>query len=242
MYHGEDDQEDFLVLAGECLLLIEGEERQLKQWDFVHCPPWTEHVFVGAGDGPCALLAVGTRPARDVICTRAPTSRSVTTLASSRRHASPDEAYADIRRRRRARLPRRLAPGPLTELDPVPERPDNGSSHRPALAVLGPGDALQFDRRAISVGAGLLAAIPVAAVLAIGTVAWSAVAGVTMGAGAMLSGSPGGSAAAARRWRCSRSTRWLMSISTFVGCVTGIARRGCTSACWPCGRWRAVCS
>jgi uncharacterized cupin superfamily protein len=61
MYHGEDEQEDFLVLQGECLLLIEGEERRLKAWDFVHCPPWAEHVFVGAGDGPCAILAIGTR-------------------------------------------------------------------------------------------------------------------------------------------------------------------------------------
>jgi uncharacterized cupin superfamily protein len=61
MYHAEDAQEDFLVLAGECLLLVEGEERALAQWDFVHCPPWTEHVFVGAGDGPCLLLAVGSR-------------------------------------------------------------------------------------------------------------------------------------------------------------------------------------
>jgi uncharacterized cupin superfamily protein len=60
-YHGEDEQEDFLVLAGACLLLIEGQERSLKAWDFVHCPPWTEHVFVGAGQGPCAILAVGTR-------------------------------------------------------------------------------------------------------------------------------------------------------------------------------------
>jgi uncharacterized cupin superfamily protein len=70
MYHGEDEQEDFLVLAGECLLLIEGEERLLRQWDFVHCPPWTEHVFVGAGDGPCAFLAVGTRSGGDVIYPR----------------------------------------------------------------------------------------------------------------------------------------------------------------------------
>ena len=61
MYHGEDEQEDFLVLSGECLLLIEGRERQLKAWDFVHCPAWTEHVFVGAGDGPCAILMVGAR-------------------------------------------------------------------------------------------------------------------------------------------------------------------------------------
>jgi uncharacterized cupin superfamily protein len=61
LYHGEDTQEDFLVLSGECLLLIEGEERRLKPWDFVHCPPWTEHIFVGAGDGPCLVVGVGTR-------------------------------------------------------------------------------------------------------------------------------------------------------------------------------------
>lgn len=61
MYHGEDAQEDFLVLAGECLLLIEGEERKLAAWDFVHCPAWTEHVFVGAGTGPCAILMIGAR-------------------------------------------------------------------------------------------------------------------------------------------------------------------------------------
>jgi uncharacterized cupin superfamily protein len=61
MYHGEDAQEDFLVLAGECLLLVEGEERRLKAWDFVHCPNWTEHIFVGAGDGPCLLVGVGKR-------------------------------------------------------------------------------------------------------------------------------------------------------------------------------------
>src|SRR4051812_47734651 len=62
MYHGENGQEDFLVLSGECLLLIQGEERPLEQWDFVHSPPWTEHVFVGAGNGPCVILMVGVRP------------------------------------------------------------------------------------------------------------------------------------------------------------------------------------
>jgi uncharacterized cupin superfamily protein len=67
MYHREEDQEDFLVLTGECVLLVEGEERRLKQWDFVHCPPWTEHVFVGAGTGPCAILAVGGRASRNVV-------------------------------------------------------------------------------------------------------------------------------------------------------------------------------
>ena len=60
-YHGEDAQEDFLVLSGECLLIVEGEERPLRAWDFVHCPPWTEHIFVGAGDGPCVVLGVGAR-------------------------------------------------------------------------------------------------------------------------------------------------------------------------------------
>ena len=61
MYHGEDSQEDFLVVSGECLLLVEGEERLLKAWDFVHCPKWTEHIFVGAGDGPCVVVGVGRR-------------------------------------------------------------------------------------------------------------------------------------------------------------------------------------
>jgi uncharacterized cupin superfamily protein len=61
MYHWEADQEDFLVLAGEALLIVEGEERRLRRWDFVHCPPGTNHVIVGAGAGPCLVLAVGAR-------------------------------------------------------------------------------------------------------------------------------------------------------------------------------------
>ena len=61
MYHGEANQEDFLVLHGECLLLIEGERRLLRQWDFVHCPPWAEHAFVGAGEGPCVIFMCGAR-------------------------------------------------------------------------------------------------------------------------------------------------------------------------------------
>jgi len=69
MYHWETDQEDFLVLSGEALLIIEGEERPLRQWDFVHCPAETKHVIVGAGDTPCTVLAVG---AREHHTTRAP--------------------------------------------------------------------------------------------------------------------------------------------------------------------------
>jgi uncharacterized cupin superfamily protein len=61
MYHWEADQEDFLVLAGEALLVIEGEERRLQRWDFVHCPPETKHVIVGAGDSRCLVLAMGAR-------------------------------------------------------------------------------------------------------------------------------------------------------------------------------------
>jgi len=61
MYHAESGQEDFLVLAGECLLIVEGQERRLRPWDFFHCPPNTEHVFVGGGSGPCVVLMTGTR-------------------------------------------------------------------------------------------------------------------------------------------------------------------------------------
>ena len=61
MYHWEANQEDFLVLSGEGLLLVEGEERPLRQWDFVHCPAGTKHIILGAGDGPCAVLAMGAR-------------------------------------------------------------------------------------------------------------------------------------------------------------------------------------
>jgi uncharacterized cupin superfamily protein len=67
LYHREATQEDFLVLSGECTLLVEGEERRLRAWDFVHCPPDTEHIFVGAGEGPCVILMTGTRrPGRPI--------------------------------------------------------------------------------------------------------------------------------------------------------------------------------
>ena len=61
LYHAESAQEDFLVLAGECSLLVEGEERTLRQWDFVHCPPETRHAFVGAGEHGCVLLCASSR-------------------------------------------------------------------------------------------------------------------------------------------------------------------------------------
>ena len=61
MYHWEADQEDFLVIAGEALLIVEGEERPLRAWDFVHCPAGTSHVIVGAGESPAVVVAVGAR-------------------------------------------------------------------------------------------------------------------------------------------------------------------------------------
>ena len=94
MYHGEDAQEDFLVLSGECVLIVEGQERTLRAWDFVHCPAWTEHVIVGAGDGPCVFIAVGSRrkgrgiiyPVNDAALEHGAGVASET--------PNPDEAYA----------------------------------------------------------------------------------------------------------------------------------------------------
>jgi uncharacterized cupin superfamily protein len=61
MYHWEADQEDFLVISGEALAIVEGAERPMRPWDLLHCPAGTKHVIVGAGDGPCLLIAVGAR-------------------------------------------------------------------------------------------------------------------------------------------------------------------------------------
>ena len=94
-YHGENEQEDFLVLSGKCLLLIEGQERPLRQWDFVHCPAWTEHVFVGAGAGPCAILAVGSRLTDEVVYPRSELAlRHKAGVEKETRE--PREAYAEI--------------------------------------------------------------------------------------------------------------------------------------------------
>jgi uncharacterized cupin superfamily protein len=61
MYHWETDQEDFLILSGEAVAIVEGQERHLRAWDFLHCPPGANHAIVGAGDGPCVVFAVGSR-------------------------------------------------------------------------------------------------------------------------------------------------------------------------------------
>jgi uncharacterized cupin superfamily protein len=67
IYHAESGQEGFLVLGGECTLIVEEEERRLRQWDYFHCPPDTHHIFAGAGDGPCAILMIGLRPDEETL-------------------------------------------------------------------------------------------------------------------------------------------------------------------------------
>ena len=102
-YHWEADQEDFLVLAGEALLIVEGEERPLRQWDLVHCPAHTKHVIVGAGTTTCLVLAVGAR-----ILTREPDWGGYPVDETALRHGAgveeettePDQAYAGLTRRK----------------------------------------------------------------------------------------------------------------------------------------------
>jgi uncharacterized cupin superfamily protein len=95
MYHSETAQENFVVLAGTCTLVVEGEERQLHAWDFVHCPPGTAHVFVGAGDEPCILLMIGARGPG--ITFRYPVSEAAIRLGAGVESETdaPNEAYAN---------------------------------------------------------------------------------------------------------------------------------------------------
>jgi uncharacterized cupin superfamily protein len=107
MYHGEAAQEGFLVLHGECLLVVEGQERRLKAWDFVHCPPWTHHVFVGAGEGPCAILMVGARSGGVADDLRYPVDPVAARHGASveQETTDPREAYARFSRFEPAPLP-----------------------------------------------------------------------------------------------------------------------------------------
>jgi uncharacterized cupin superfamily protein len=107
MYHWEADQEDFLVLSGEAILVIEGEERPLRAWDFVHCPPGADHTIVGAGEGKAVLVAVGARvdstgenwggyPVHEAAVRHGASAERETT--------SPEEAYARFPARKPVRL------------------------------------------------------------------------------------------------------------------------------------------
>jgi uncharacterized cupin superfamily protein len=111
LYHRESNQEDFLVLAGECLLLIEGEERRLRAWDFVHCPPETEHIFVGAGDGPCVIFMAGGRTGEK----RITYPRSELAL----RYGAGVETETSVPREAKAPFPK-WRPGPPESWDGLP--------------------------------------------------------------------------------------------------------------------------
>jgi quercetin dioxygenase-like cupin family protein len=94
MYHAESRQEDFLVLAGECLMVIEEQERRLKAWDFVHCPPGTNHIFVGAGDGPCVIFMTGARHEESTIVYPVSEAARRYDAGVEAETPSPHEAYA----------------------------------------------------------------------------------------------------------------------------------------------------
>jgi uncharacterized cupin superfamily protein len=98
LYHSESQQEAFLVLSGECKLLVEGEERLLRPWDFVHCPAGTEHVFVGAGDRPCVILMTGARSENEQVLY--PVSELAGRYGASAASETPDpkQAYAPFER------------------------------------------------------------------------------------------------------------------------------------------------
>jgi uncharacterized cupin superfamily protein len=98
-YHAEAAQEGFLVLSGECIAIVEGEERRMRQWDYLHCPPGTHHITVGAGDGPCVILMVGAR-GPDVQETEYTVNELAARYGASvaQDTASPKEAYADLAR------------------------------------------------------------------------------------------------------------------------------------------------
>jgi uncharacterized cupin superfamily protein len=103
LYHSESQQEAFLVLSGECKLLVDGEERLLRAWDFVHCPAGTEHVFVGAGDGPCVVLMVGARTKDEQLLY--PVSELAGRFGASAEEETPDpkQSYAAFERSQRGR-------------------------------------------------------------------------------------------------------------------------------------------
>lgn len=104
VYHAEANQEAFLVLAGECRLLVEGQERLLRAWDFFHCPPWTEHAFVGASVGPCAVLMIGAHRSPQV---RYPESELAARYGASvgEETSDPGQVYASAEPFRRERPP-----------------------------------------------------------------------------------------------------------------------------------------
>ena len=104
LFHAEANQEGFLVLSGECVLIVQNEERRLRAWDFFHCSPWTEHGFAGVGAEPCVILMVGARTSPEV---RYPASEAAARYGASVTAETSDwrQAYANVEPFRRERPP-----------------------------------------------------------------------------------------------------------------------------------------
>ncbi len=94
LYHREKGQEDFLVVSGECIAIVDGEEQRLKAWDFLHCPPWTEHTFVGAGEGPCVIVMAGNRTGGFEVVYAVNEVAAKHDASVLEETSKPDEAYA----------------------------------------------------------------------------------------------------------------------------------------------------
>lgn len=94
LYHSEQLQEGFLVLDGECTLVVEEEERTLRRWDYFHCPAGTLHVAVGAGDGPCTILMIGSRRETEELFYPASEVAAKHGASAAKDTHDPGEAYA----------------------------------------------------------------------------------------------------------------------------------------------------
>jgi uncharacterized cupin superfamily protein len=94
VYHSESQQEAFLVLSGECRLIVEGEERLLRPWDFFHCPAGTAHIFVGAGDGPSVILMAGARTEEEQLLYPISDLAAQYGASVEEETIDPDQAYA----------------------------------------------------------------------------------------------------------------------------------------------------
>jgi len=105
-YHSEPVQEDFLVLHGDCIAIVDGEEKRLRQWDLLHCPAGVPHVFVGAGDGPSAVLMIGSRRLDEAFYPVDAVAARYT-ASVERETSDPAEAYAEWRQ-----VPRRPTENP----------------------------------------------------------------------------------------------------------------------------------
>lgn len=95
LYHAEPVFEGCLILDGEAVAIVEEDEVPLRRWDFMHWAAGTNHVVVGAGDGPCTLLIFGVRSET----VHYPASATAARHGASAKQPTdqPSEAYAGWR-------------------------------------------------------------------------------------------------------------------------------------------------